>query len=391
MRRIENEKGRLYMNIPFLDLKAQQGLILDEIKERFDDIFSNTGFILGKHVAEFEKDFSRIQEAKFTLGVSSGTDALHVALLALGVGPGDEVVVPVNTFIATAEAVSHCGAIPLFADCDRFYNMDVDELEEILRGEKTRRPEGRKNSRVKAVIPVHLYGQPADMSKIMAISDKYGADVVEDACQAHLARYNGKSVGTFGQFGCFSFYPGKNLGAFGEAGAVVTDDEGLYDRARLFRQHGETEKYNHKVIGHNYRMAALQGAVLSTKLKYIKRWTESRQKNARLYNERLKDIEGIETPFEPEGTSPVYHLYVIQADNRDELKKYLEEKGILSGLHYPVPLHLQEAYGFLGYKKGDFPFAEKTAKRILSLPMYPELTEEQIDYVCSSIKDFLKQ
>lgn len=367
-------------SVPFLDLKAQHHQIYNEIDDRMTDIIVNTGFVLGKHVDEFEKRFAGMQGAEYCIGVSSGTDALHVALMALGIGPGDGVIVPVNTFIATAEAVSLCGAMPVFVDCDEYYNVDVKKVEEVVK---------RSRNGVRAIVPVHLYGQPANMDEIMALAGEYDLKVVEDCCQAHLAKWKDKRVGNFGAFGAFSFYPGKNLGAYGEAGALVCNDEELYLKARMVRQHGEIERYRHQVVGHNYRMEAFQGAVLSTKLKYIEEWTRKRQENARFYSELLADIEGIETPKELAGTDPVYHLYVIQTDDRDGLREYLQEHGIASGLHYPVPLHLQEAYEELGYGEGDFPVAEKAAGRILSLPMYPELSEAQIRYVCEQVKDFM--
>jgi len=409
------KSGRLHneiISVPFLDLKAQHHQIYNEVDDRITDIIANTGFILGKHVEEFEENFAGMQGTKYCVGVSSGTDALHVALMALGIGPGDRVIVPVNTFIATAEAVSLCGAVPVFVDCDQYYNMDPEKIREILQNAKdeiSHRPTqtdtdilsgrpartktviaSRENGeRIRAIIPVHLYGQPANMDEIMALADECGLKVVEDCCQAHLAEWKERKVGNFGAFGAFSFYPGKNLGTYGEAGALVCNDEELYLRAKMLRQHGEIERYHHKVVGHNYRMEAFQGAVLSTKLKYIEEWTRMRQENARLYSELLAEIDGIETPRELKGTESVYHLYVIQADDRDGLREYLQENGVASGLHYPLPLHLQEAYKDLGYKRGDFPMAERAAGRILSLPMYPELTEEQIRYVCNEIKDFM--
>jgi len=439
--------------VPFLDLKAQHHQIYNEIDEKLTDIITHTGFILGKHVEEFEQRFADTQEAKYCIGVSSGTDALHIALMALGIGPGDAVMVPVNTFIATAEAVSLCGAVPVFVDCDEHFNMDINKIREILHkteSEIGHRPtqtytdvsscglaEGkgviasRKNRnlnkpdepnlprlsrrsgrsyrdeihvneersvfhrgdpnlpRPKAVIPVHLYGQPANMDEIMALADEYNLSVVEDCCQAHLAGWNHRRVGNFGAFGAFSFYPGKNLGAYGEAGALITNDNKLYETAQMIRQHGEIERYNHKIVGHNYRMAAIQGAVLATKLKYLKEWTRKRQNNARLYTELLAGVEGIHTPQELEGTDCVYHLYVIRTQDRDGLQQYLQKNGVATGLHYPIPLHLQEAYKDLGYKKGDFSMAEEAARSILSLPMYPELTERQIRYVCDKIKAFI--
>lgn len=380
---IENHRSGAFddtRSVPFLDLKAQHHRIYNEIEERIGDIIANTGFILGKHVDEFEKGFADIQESQYALGVSSGTDALHVALAALGIGPGDAVAVPVNTFIATAEAVSLTGATPLFVDCDRYYNMDAKRLAELLaKGE---------SPRVKAILPVHLYGQPADMDAIMDLAERYDLDVLEDACQAHLARYRGTRTGNFGRFGAFSFYPGKNLGAYGEAGALTTNDEALYRKARMIRQHGELQRYEHGAIGHNYRMEAIQGAVLATKLKHIEDWTARRQANAALYGQCLSAVEEVQAPEQLMDAESVYHLYVVQTDRRDDLQKHLGEHGIATGLHYPVPLHLQPAYAHLGHKRGDFPVAERAAARILSLPMYPELRERQIRHVCETIKDF---
>jgi len=258
-------------------------------------------------------------------------------------------------------------------------------------GEKVRREEDRESRNgITAVIPVHLYGQPANMTQIMDLAEEFDFKVVEDCCQSHMAELHGKKLGNFGDFGAFSFYPGKNLGAYGEAGALNTNDEALFNKAKMIRQHGEIQRYHHKHVGHNYRMSAFQGAVLGVKLKYIEEWTYKRQKCAQIYNKLLENVEGVKTPLEIGDASCVYHLYVIQAENRDGLQQYLQENGVASGLHYPVPLHLQEAYGDLGYKKGDFPVAEQAAEKILSLPMYPELTEEQIVYVCDVIKGWKK-
>lgn len=370
--------------VPFMDLKAPHHKIYNEIDDLYTDIIANTGFILGKYVAEFENGFARLQNADYCVAVSSGTDALHIALMALGIGPGDGVIVPVNTFIATAEAVSLCGAVPIFCDCDEYYNIDVHGVEKILTQDA--RTSGLN---VRMIIPVHLYGQPARMDDLMALAQTYDVMVVEDACQAHLAEYKDVKVGNFGKYGAFSFYPGKNLGAFGEGGALITNDAKLYETAKMIRQHGEIERYRHRVVGHNYRMSALQGAALGVKLKYIEDWTEKRQKNAGLYTELLENVKGVKIPRMVENTSCVHHLYVIGVEKRDELQEYLKQNGIMTGLHYPVPLHLQQAYAALGYHRGDFPMAEKAADTILSLPMFPELTEQQIHYVCDHIKAFL--
>jgi dTDP-4-amino-4,6-dideoxygalactose transaminase len=364
--------------VPFLDLKAQHHQVYNEIDDKITDIIANTGFILGKYVSEFEEAFAGLHGVKHCLGVSSGTDALHVAMLSLGIGPGDEVVVPCNTFIATAEGVSLAGATPVFVDCDEYYNMNPEGLAKVL--------EERKS--IKAIIPVHLYGQPAELDCILNLAEKHGVAVVEDACQAHCARYKDKPIGGFGSFSAFSFYPGKNLGAYGEAGAIMTNDDELFEKARMYRQHGEIKRYHHQVVGHNYRMSAFQGAVLSTKVKYITDWTGKRQRNAAIYGELLSDVPEVAVPQQAPGAQSVFHLYVIQHDRRDALQACLAEKSIGTGLHYPVPLHLQEAYSHLGYKKGDFPLAEEAAGRILSLPMYPELSKSQIEYVCDCVSEF---
>jgi dTDP-4-amino-4,6-dideoxygalactose transaminase len=368
--------------IPFLDLKAQYPKIINEIRLKLDDILENTAFISGKYVSEFESEFAKAQQVPYCVGVSSGTDALHIALMSLGVGPGDRVVVPVNTFIATAEAVSLCGAQPLFVDCDEYFNMNTLGLTQILSEQSS------GDGVIKALTPVHLYGQAADMTSIMALAKEHQISLVEDCCQAHLCSWQGTKVGNFGIFGAFSFYPGKNLGAFGEAGALVCKDENQAAFARMVRQHGEVERYHHKIIGHNYRMEAFQGAVLGTKLKYLEEWTAARRRNASLYSQLLAEVEEIETPRIRPGADHVFHLYVVQTDQREELQKFLTDKGVATGLHYPVPLHLQPAYLNLGHKEGDFPVAERAAKRILSLPMYPELTETQIHYVVDTIKSF---
>ncbi len=377
--------------VQFLDLKAQYPAIIDEIRLKLDDILEKAEFISGKYVSAFEAEFGRAQQIKYCIGVSSGTDALHIALLALGIGPNDRVLVPVNTFVATAEAVSLCGAQPVFIDCDEYYNIDVKKVQEVLEGKESQHTTSQiasEEAKISCVIPVHLYGQAADMTALMTLADKYKLVVVEDCCQAHLSSWEGRKVGCFGKFGAFSFYPGKNLGAFGEAGALVTNDEGLFKMTRMVRQHGESERYRHQVIGHNYRMEAFQGAVLGVKLKYLEEWTGRRQVNAVLYNELLAPVEEVSTPKIRAGADHVFHLYVIQTSYRDELQEFLAENGIATGLHYPVPLHLQPAYKHLGYRKGDFPVAERASKRILSLPMYPELNEAQIRYVVDAIKSF---
>lgn len=367
------------MNVPFVDLKTQYLSIKEEIQKEINEVLDSTAFICGRKVKKFEEDFARLHEVKHCIGLSSGTDALHVALTALGIKQGDEVIVPVNTFIATSEAVSLCGARPIFVDHDeKTYNIDVSKIEKVING-KTR-----------AIIPVHLYGQPSEMDPILELASKYGLFVIEDCSQAHLAAYRGKKVGGFGHTGTFSFYPGKNLGAYGEAGAVVTNDDELYDKMLRFRQHGSIQKYIHDSEGHNYRMEELQAAVLNVKLKHITRWTQSRRRVASEYSKNLSSVNSREpiTPYSHPAVEHAYHLYIINTPRRDELSKYLAERGVQTALHYPIPLHLQKAYSYLKYKLGDFPTAEKYCNRILSIPMFPELTDDQIRYVSDSIKNF---
>ncbi|WP_291321794.1 DegT/DnrJ/EryC1/StrS family aminotransferase, partial [Desulfonatronospira sp.] len=371
-------------NVPFMDLGAQYHQIYNEIDDRITNVISRSAFILGNYVEDFEKEFALAQEARYCIGVSSGTDALHLALMSLDIGPGDAVFLPANTFFATAEAVALTGAVPVFVDMDPMtFNMDPDCLEKAIqetgvRGQKSEVGGRTSDLRPRAILPVHLYGQSADMDRIMAVAAKYGLVVVEDCAQSHLADWQGIKTGNFGEFGAFSFYPGKNLGAFGEAGAVITNSQDLYDKARSMRAHGESRRYHHQYMGHNYRMENIQGAVLGTKLKYLPDWTRQRQEHAALYNELLKDIREIRTPGIDGQAGHVFHLYVIRAGDRDALQAHLQGRGVSTGLHYPVPLHLQTACAGLGYKEGDFPAAEQAAREILSLPMFPELRREQV-------------
>lgn len=370
------------MKVPFVDLKTQYQSIKVEILKEINDVLDNTAYICGKKVKKFEEDFAAVQEAKYCTALSSGTDALHVALSALGIKSGDEVIVPVNTFIATSEAVTLCGARPVFVDHSELtYNIDVKKIESAVTG------------KTKAIIPVHLYGQPADMDSVLDIAKKHSLYVIEDCSQAHLSEYKGRKAGTLGDIGTFSFYPGKNLGAYGEGGAVVTNKEELDNKMLRFRQHGSIEKYVHDSEGHNYRMEEIQAGVLNVKLKYISFWTEQRRKKAVIYNEKFADLgkDFVITPNCLENVKHVYHLYVVRVRNRNNLMKYLEKKGIQTALHYPIPLHLQKAYYGSGYKKGSFPVAEKCSEEILSLPMYPEISEEQVNYVCDSIREFYEK
>ena len=365
------------MRIPFVDLQTQYRTIKPQIDVAIQNILDNSSYILGKAVKDFEASFAKVQSADYCLGVSSGTDALHVILWSLGIGPGDEVITTPHTFIATAEAIHLIGARPVFVDIEESsFNLDVSKIESAI------------TSRTKVILPVHLYGQTCDMDPILELAKRYGLWVVEDACQAHLAEYKGKKVGSIGIASAFSFYPGKNLGAYGEAGAVVTSDQDIYSKMYKIRDHGQAEKYYHDCLGHNYRMEGIQGAVLGVKLSFLKDWTEARRGNAQIYNGLLNNIPQIRPPLEMPYAKHVYHLYVIRTSQREELKAHLERKGVATGLHYPVPLHIQKAFQGLGYKKGDFPVTEAVAKEILSLPMYPELTHEQIEYVSESIKEF---
>ncbi len=368
------------MRVPFLDLKAQYESIRNEIAVALQQVLDNTAFAGGPFVEKFEKDFASFCKCEFAMGVSSGTTALWLALLGLGIGQGDEVITTPNTFIATAEAISFCGAKPAFVDVEeQTYNMNLDLLEDAI------------TPKTKAIIPVHLYGQMVDMDRIMQIARAHGLFVVEDACQAHGAEYNGQRAGSIGDAGCFSFYPGKNLGAYGEAGAVVTNDAELAEKIRVLRDHGQARKYFHSMIGWNARMDGFQGAVLSVKLKHLPAWNDARKRNARLYDELLADADDVITPVVVDLAGHVYHVYAIRTKDRDALINYLAEKNVYCGIHYPIPIHLQNAYSFLGKGKGSFPVAEKCAEQLISLPMFPELSEEQIEYVVRETKHFIAQ
>lgn len=365
------------MHVPFLDLREQYKAIRHEIDPSIAQILENATFILGKPVSDFEQAFAAAHQVRHCVGVSSGTDANHLALWALSIGPGDEVIIPANTFIATAWSATLCGATPVFVDCHpESYNIDPELVEAAM------------TPRTKAIMAVHLYGQSADIQSLERIAQKHGVHVVEDAAQAHLCEYEGKRVGGFGVTAAFSFYPGKNLGAYGEAGAVTTNDDALAAKLRMLREHGQSEKYHHEIFGHNYRMEAIQGAVLGVKLKHLEQWTVRRRAVARRYDELLSGISEVQVPKEMSYGRHVYHLYVLQVERRAALKKHLDEKGIGNGYHYPIPLHLQKAFAHLGYRKGYFPVSEALASNGLSLPMYPELTDDQIQYVCDAIRSF---
>lgn len=363
------------MKVPFVDLKSLHDEIKDELREVFDRVLRNSSFVLGSEVCKFEQDFAAYVGTKHCIALNSGTAAIHLSLAALGIGTGEEVITVPHTFIATAEAITAVGARPVFVDVDPVsFTMDPTLLEAAIT-EKTA-----------AIIPVDLYGQVADMDPILEIANRHGIPVIEDACQAHGAEYKGQKAGTFGIAGCFSFYPGKNLGACGEGGAVTTNDDELAHYIRLWRDHGSEKRYEHIFPGLNMRMEGVQGGILSVKLKYLNQWNNQRRSAAAAYDKALANTD-IEIPVEMPYGRHVYHLYVVQSDNRDSLRQRLAESGIESGLHYPVPLHLQQAYRFLGYKEGDFPVTERLKDRILSLPMYPSIQAECIERVASELRE----
>jgi dTDP-4-amino-4,6-dideoxygalactose transaminase len=367
------------MKVNFIDLQAQYKSIRTEIDEALQSVIEKSAFSGGPFVESFEKNFAGSHGAKYCVGVNSGTSALHIALWVTGIGAGDEVIVPTNTFFATPESVSLCGAQPVFVDCEAdFYNIDPAKIERAI------------TARTKAIIAVHLYGQAAQMQEIGSVAEKHGLLLIEDCAQAHLSEYHGRKVGTFGACGCFSFYPGKNLGAYGEAGAVVTNDEALYSRMLAIRDHGSLKKYHHEVVGHNYRMEGIQGAVLDVKLKHLEEWTEKRRRNAGLYREHLKEVEEVVLPAEMAGIKHVYHLFVVRIPGRDRVMQYLRDHDIFTGIHYPVPCHRQKAYESLPGPAGDYTVSERYADEILSLPMYAELTEEMIRHVCNALRDALR-
>lgn len=364
------------MKVPFLDLKSHHAALLDEINRAIREVIESAAFAGGPFVADFEKDFAAYCDCRHAIGVGNGTDALWLSLLALGVGPGDEVITVPNSFMATAEAISYCGATPTFVDVnERTYTMDPAALK------------GALTPRTKAVIPVHLFGQPADMDPILQFARENGLFVVEDACQAHGAEYKGRKVGTLGDAAAFSFYPGKNLGAFGEAGAVVTGDDDLQRKIRTLRDHGQDRKYHHTLIGWNCRMDGIQAAVLGIKLRHLEKSNQLRRSHAAYYDEVLGEIEEIATPFESACVRHVYHIYAIRVQERDEVMRRLNESGVACGVHYPIPIHLQEAYRHLEFQPGAFPIAERCALEFISLPMFPELTPEQLEFVACGVRE----
>jgi dTDP-4-amino-4,6-dideoxygalactose transaminase len=358
------------MRVPFLDLNAHHAPLMEELSGAVRAVIQSSAFASGLFVEKFEAEFAAYCGANYAVGVGNGTDALWLALLALGIGEGDEVMTVPNTFIATVEAILLCKARPVFVDVDEStFTMDPAELEKSL------------TPRTRAIIPVHLFGQPADMDPILEFARSHGLFVIEDAAQAHGAEYNGRKAGTMGDAGCFSFYPGKNLGALGEAGAVVTNDPELRNKIQALRDHGQARKYVHTAMGWNCRMDGIQAAALSIKLRHLDEANRLRREHALQYNEAFAGMDDVATPFEADYARHVYHVYAIRVRQRDEVRRFLEQRGIGCGVHYPIPIHLQEACQDLGYRSGAFPVAENLAEEFLSLPMFPELTEEQIEYV----------
>jgi len=369
------------VTVPFVDLTAQYRAIEGEVRVAVDGMLAGGAYVLGSAVAAFEEEFAAYLGVRHAVGVANGTDALTLALRAAGIGAGDEVIVPANTFVATAEAVVHAGARPVLVDVSPgAYLVDAGGLAE------------RITARSRAVIPVHLYGQPAEMEPILDLADARGLLVIEDAAQAHGAVYRGRKVGSFGRAASFSFYPAKNLGAYGDAGAVATDDDVVADAVRRLRDHGGLQKYQHDVIGYTSRLDAVQAAVLRTKLQYLDRWNARRREHARLYDRLLAGIPGVAVPVQLLEATHVFHLYVITVDpqRRDALRQDLRDHGIGTGIHYPLPVHLTPAFRFLGYSAGDFPVAVRASQSVLSLPMYPELSAGQIECVAGHIREFMQ-
>lgn len=362
------------MNIPLVNLKRQDADIFEEMMDAMRSVCEKKNFILGEEVRLFEEEFARYCDACFGIGVASGTESLHLALLACGVGPGDEVIVPTFTFIATALAVSFTGARPVFVDVDpQDYLMTPQSIEKAV------------TKKTKAVIPVHLYGLPAAMGEICEVAKKHKLFVIEDACQAHGALLNGKKVGSFGDLACFSFYPGKNLGCYGDGGMVVTNNEDLAGRVRMLRDYGRVGKYEHKTIGYNSRLDTVQAALLRVKLKRLPLWNKLRRKNALEYRKKLAGLPVI-LPSEHAYEMSVFHVFVVRLPKRDEVFQILGEKGVGAIIHYPIPIHLQEAYKELGYCLGDLPVAEKFSKEVVSLPFDPYLSSDEMDYIAENLK-----
>lgn len=366
------------MKVDLLDLKAQYHNIEGEINKAIKEVLESSHFIMGPNVKELEKEIARYVGVKHGIGVGNGTDALMLTLRALGIGKGDEVITTPFTFFASAETTSVVGATPVFADIEKdTFCIDPDSIEKNIT-EKT-----------KAIIPVHIFGQMCDMDRIMEIAKKHNLVVIEDACQAIGAEYKGKKAGSIGDVACFSFFPTKNLGGYGDGGMIVTNDDTLAEKIKLLRVHGSKVKYHHEVIGYNSRLDEIQAAVLRVKLKYIDKWNDLRRQHAYRYNELLKDLDVV-VPNERENCKHVYHLYNIQSSNRDEIIDYLKKNGVATGIYYPIPVHLQKVYEHLGYKEGDIKVAEDACTKTFALPLYPEISEENQQYVVSKIKEFFQ-
>jgi dTDP-4-amino-4,6-dideoxygalactose transaminase len=365
-------------SIPLVDLRKQYEPLKDEVMAALGSVLDGMKLFLGENVFQLERDFAAFCGAKHAIGVGSGTDALHLALRALGVGYGDEVITAPNSFIATAAAIAMTGATPVFADIEPdTYTIDPAAIEAAI------------TPRTKAIVPVHLYGHPADMRPIQEIASKHKLAVVEDACQAHGAEYEGRRAGTLGDAAAFSFYYSKNLGAYGEAGIVVSNNRALATRLQLLRNHGSSIRYDHSVLGMNSRLDEMQAAVLRIKLRYLDQWNIRRRALALEYDKRLADLQEVIRPVERPSAMHVYHLYVIRVPRRDELIEWLNKRGVSAAVHYPKPIHLQEATRHLGYREGDFRVAERVANEIISLPLYPELGIDNVNYICQTIADFL--
>ncbi len=366
----------MHPKVPFLDLHAQHAPLRAEIDLAIGKVIDSSAFAGGPFVAQFEEEFAAYCGCPCAIGVGNGTDALWLALLALGVGPGDEVITVPGTFMATAEAITYSGATPVFVDVDeRTYTMDPDGLAAAV------------TSRTKAIIPVHLFGQTADMDPILKFARARGLFVIEDAAQAHGAEYKGRKAGSMGDAGCFSFYPGKNLGAFGEAGAIVTNDAALQEKMRVLRDHGQVRKYHHTMVGWNCRMDGIQAAVLSVKLRHLEKGNQLRRAHASHYDQALRECDEVVTPVRTAHNNHVYHIYAIRVHERDHVMQSLTQRGIGCGIHYPIPVHMQEAYRSLGYAKGAFPVAERCAEQFVSLPMFPELTHAQVSVVADAVRE----
>jgi dTDP-4-amino-4,6-dideoxygalactose transaminase len=378
MNPVQKPPGATHAMVPLVDLQAQYRSIKAEIDEAVHRVLGSAQFVLGDEVAAFERDFAKYCQTAECVAVNSGTSALHLSLLAAGVGPGDEVITVPFTFVATVAAICYTGARPVFVDIEPTYlMMDPDQLDRAI------------TPRTRAIVPVHLYGQPADMTPILEAARRRGLVVIEDAAQAHGAEIDGRRCGSMGQIAGFSFYPGKNLGAYGEGGAVVTQDAALAQRCRVLRDWGQEKRYEHRLKGYNYRMDGIQGAVLRVKLRHLESWTEKRRELARLYESLLRGGPFVLPSTRP-GCRHVNHVYVIRTLDRDHYRERLSEQGIQTGIHYPIPVHLQPAYSDLGYGPGSFPHAESVARQVMSLPIFPEMTRDQVELVAGALMDVVK-